>query len=99
MKINLLRVRTILRKFASDHRGQSMTEYALICALIAFGSTAGYKGVAEEVSVAYNHISGLFTSTGVFGSSGSGTGTGTGTGSGTGGDPHGGDPHGGGFGH
>ncbi len=90
MKINFLRFRTTLWKLVSDHSGQSMTEYALMCALVAFGSTAGYKGLAEEVSVAYNHISGLFTSSGIIGGTGGGQ---------NGGRQNGGDQGGGGHDH
>ena len=51
-----------VRRFISASRGQSMTEYALICAMVAFGATAGYSAVASELAGAYNQISAMFTS-------------------------------------
>lgn len=99
MKVNISRIQRELKKNALADCGQSITEYALLCALVAFGATAGYRGLAVEVGVAYTHVSSLFTD--AFGSGSGGQGSGS-QGSGDpgsnppgGGDPHGGDPHGG----
>jgi len=73
MKIDFPRVCVRLIRFISADHGQSMTEYALICALMAFGATAGYKSLADGVSEVFNHISATFVSAFATGSGGSGT--------------------------
>jgi Flp pilus assembly pilin Flp len=79
MKVNISRIQTKIKKIALADRGQSMTEYALICALLAFGATAGYRGMAEEVGVAFTHVSSMFTD--AFGSAGGANGSNSGGGS------------------
>jgi Flp pilus assembly pilin Flp len=66
MQVGISRVHAIFKKIGLTDRGQSMTEYALICALVAFGATAGYHGVADGIASAYNTISTDFS--GAFGS-------------------------------
>ena len=61
MEVNISRIQSKIKKNALADCGQSMTEYALLCALVAFGATAGYRGLAIEVGVAYTHVSSLFT--------------------------------------
>jgi Flp pilus assembly pilin Flp len=97
MKGNIYKIGTRFARSISADCGQSMTEYALICALLAFGATAGYQGLASEVASAFNQISSLFDAN-------LGTGGGAGTGSPpAGGAGHSGDPGGsggpGGLGH
>lgn len=43
-----------------DVRGQATSEYVLMVALVAFGATAGYRGVADGIALGYNHISTQF---------------------------------------
>jgi len=88
MKIFFPRICGNVTNFIRDNRAQSVSEYALICALLAFGATAGYRGLADEISAGYNQISALFASSGLLGS-GSGSG-----GSGSGGQGSGGSPAG-----
>ena len=76
MKTDFPRVCTRFVRFVTADRGQSMTEYALICALMAFGATAGYKSLADGVSEVFNHFSVVLSST--FGGSGAGSGGQTG---------------------
>ena len=72
MKIDISRIQVNLKRIALADCGQSMTEYALLCALVAFGATAGYRGMATSVANAYNTISADFA--GVFGSASGGSG-------------------------
>lgn len=60
MWVHIPRYRRSIGRFVSADFGQSMTEYALICALMAFGATAGYKSLADGVGNAFNHISTTF---------------------------------------
>lgn len=73
MKIDFPSVCARLIRFVSADRGQSMTEYALICALMAFAATAGDRGLADGVSEVFNHISSTFVSAFASGSGGGGT--------------------------
>lgn len=81
MKIDFPRVCARFIRFVSADRGQSITEYALICALMAFGATAGYKSLAEGVDEVFNHISATFVNAFATGSGGGGGGTAAGAGS------------------
>ena len=72
MKINISKIQVNLKRIALADCGQSMTEYALLCALVAFGATAGYRDMATGVASAYNTISADFA--GVFGSAAGGSG-------------------------
>ena len=76
MQVDISRIQTKIKKIMLADGGQSITEYALLCALVAFGATAGYRGMADEVGVAYTHISTLFTD--AFGSGGGANGGNTG---------------------
>jgi Flp pilus assembly pilin Flp len=57
MKIGISKFQTVVKKIALADCGQSMTEYALMCALVAFGATAGYHNLAKEVANAFDTIS------------------------------------------
>jgi pilus assembly protein Flp/PilA len=46
-----------LKRLLADEYGQDLVEYALIVALIAFGATAGMKGMAGGLNKAFNTIS------------------------------------------
>ena len=43
-------------EIALSDSGQDLVEYALAVALIAFGTTAGLKDVANQVNQAFTHI-------------------------------------------
>lgn len=47
----------LLRDFISRDAGQDLVEYALVVALIAFGSVAAMKGLSTEIKTAFNVIS------------------------------------------
>jgi len=57
MQVFVAGFRAIFSRLSATDCGQSITEYALICALIACGTAAGYKGVAVAVSDVFNQIS------------------------------------------
>ncbi|HUD54517.1 MAG TPA: hypothetical protein VMR02_04790 [Terracidiphilus sp.] len=99
MKVNISGIQSKIKKVALADCGQSMTEYALICALLAFGTIAGYNGIAIKVSNVYTQISAAFASALNSGGSGNGS-NGQASGS-AGGGPPGGHDHGapGGHGH
>jgi Flp pilus assembly pilin Flp len=97
MKIDISRIQVNLKRIALADCGQSMTEYALLCALVAFGATAGYRGMATSVANAYNTISADFA--GVFGSASGGNSGGNGGGNNGGGDNGGGNGGNGGGGN
>jgi Flp pilus assembly pilin Flp len=79
MQVGISGIRAVFKKIALADCGQSITEYALMCALVAFGATAGYQGLAEGIASAYNTVSMDFS--GAFGSaSGSSYGGGKGAG-------------------
>jgi Flp pilus assembly pilin Flp len=66
MQFRISRCQTTFKKFALADGGHSITEYALMCALVAFGATAGYQGLAAGMASAYNTVSADFS--GIFGS-------------------------------
>ncbi len=91
MEVNISRIQSKIKKNVLADCGQSMTEYALLCALVAFGATAGYRGLAIEVGVAYTHVSSLFTDAFGSGSGGNGGDNGGGNSGNNGGGNNGGD--------
>ena len=99
MKVDIRKIQARIKRIVSADHGQSMTEYALICALLAFGTIAGYNGIAIKVSNVYTQISAAFASALNSGGSGNGS-NGQASGS-AGGGPPGGHDHGapGGHGH
>jgi pilus assembly protein Flp/PilA len=46
-----------MRNLMSQEEGQDLVEYALVVALIAFGSTLAMKGLSSEIKTAFNTIS------------------------------------------
>ena len=63
MRVRISRLGSDAKQIVLADRGQSMTEYALICALLAFGTIAGYNGVAVKIGNAFNQLSSTFAST------------------------------------
>jgi Flp pilus assembly pilin Flp len=57
VRISVSIIRERIVKLLRKDGGQAITEYALLCALIACGVTAGYTGVAQEVNAVFNDIS------------------------------------------
>jgi pilus assembly protein Flp/PilA len=53
MKANILNT---LRSLHHDESGQDLIEYALVAALIAFGSVATMTTLAGSISTAFSHI-------------------------------------------
>jgi pilus assembly protein Flp/PilA len=46
-----------LKTLINREEGQDLVEYALVVALIAFGSTAGMSSLAQGIDTAFNQIS------------------------------------------
>lgn len=57
MNTLLLKLYCKLQDWASYEEGQDLVEYALVVALIAFGATAGMKGLATGLNKAFQGIS------------------------------------------
>jgi pilus assembly protein Flp/PilA len=57
MNTLLLELHVKLQDWTSREEGQDLVEYALVVALIAFGATAGMKGVATGLTSAFHNIS------------------------------------------
>jgi pilus assembly protein Flp/PilA len=53
MKANVLRT---LRNLHNDESGQDLVEYALVAALIAFGSVAAMSALASNLSTAFSNM-------------------------------------------
>ena len=53
----LLKLYIKLHDLAAREEGQDLVEYALVVALIAFGATAGMKGLATGLNSGFNNIS------------------------------------------
>jgi pilus assembly protein Flp/PilA len=53
----LLKLYVKFQDLASREEGQDLVEYALVVALIAFGATAGMKGLASGINTAFGNIS------------------------------------------
>jgi pilus assembly protein Flp/PilA len=45
-----------------DESGQDLIEYALVCALVAFGAIAGMKTLASGINNAFGNITNTLTS-------------------------------------
>lgn len=46
----------VLRSTLMDENGQDLIEYALVCALIAFGAITGMTGLATKINSAFGTI-------------------------------------------
>jgi pilus assembly protein Flp/PilA len=57
MNTLLIKLHVKFQDLINRTEGQDMVEYALIVALIAFGSTVGMGMVATELNTAFNTIS------------------------------------------
>ena len=57
MKNLVIQMYVKLHDLMNREEGQDLVEYALVVALIAFGSTAGMGAVATELNTAFNTIS------------------------------------------
>ncbi len=53
MKMNLFRM---LQTLHHDESGQDLIEYALVAALIAFGSVVAMNGLASDINKAFTSI-------------------------------------------
>lgn len=53
----LLKLYIKIQDLTSREEGQDLVEYALVVALIAFGATAGMKGLATGLNTAFSNIS------------------------------------------
>jgi pilus assembly protein Flp/PilA len=53
----LIKLYVKFQDFATREEGQDLVEYALVVALIAFGTTAGMKSLATGISTAFTNIS------------------------------------------
>jgi len=53
----LLKMYVKFQDLTSREEGQDLVEYALVVALIAFGTTAGMKALAGGLNTAFNNIS------------------------------------------
>lgn len=62
MKIGIFAIASNIAKLVRDETGQAVTEYLLLCALLACGATAGYTGVAQAVDGVFNQVSTTFMS-------------------------------------
>ena len=60
VKIDISAMKRMIAELMRADRGQAITEYALICALLACGVTAGYTGVAQAVDSVFNAVSATF---------------------------------------
>jgi pilus assembly protein Flp/PilA len=45
-----------------DEAGQNLVEYALVVAMIGFGTVAGTSNVAKGINTAFNHVSSVLSS-------------------------------------
>lgn len=57
MNTMLLKLYVKFQALASREEGQDLVEYALVVAVIAFGATAGMKGLATALNTAFSGIS------------------------------------------
>ncbi|MGO9432661.1 MAG: Flp family type IVb pilin [Terracidiphilus sp.] len=53
----LLNLYAKLRLLVGREEGQDLVEYALVVALIAFGSVAAMKGLSTEIKTTFNVVS------------------------------------------
>ena len=52
----------VLTSTLKEENGQDLIEYALVCALIAFGAIAGMTGLAGKINTAFGNIGNTLTS-------------------------------------
>ena len=57
MKNLIFKLFVMFQDLKSNEAGQDLVEYALVVALIAFGSTAGMRTLATGINSAFNTIS------------------------------------------
>jgi pilus assembly protein Flp/PilA len=57
MKNILFKLFVTFQELKNNESGQDLVEYALVVALIAFGSTAGMSSLANGINSAFNTIS------------------------------------------
>jgi pilus assembly protein Flp/PilA len=54
-------MKQLLRKFATDERGQDMIEYGLMAALIGLGTLAGLRGMKTSISNSFGQVGNTLT--------------------------------------
>ena len=52
-----LKLFSAVRNLLAREDGQDLVEYALVCAIIAFGAVTAMKGLSAEINVAFKTIS------------------------------------------
>jgi pilus assembly protein Flp/PilA len=57
MRSGFSRITCQLWRLITQEHGQDLVEYALVVALVAFGATAGMKGLAIGLNAAFSNIS------------------------------------------
>jgi pilus assembly protein Flp/PilA len=57
MNTMLIKLYLKLQSLKNNEEGQDLVEYALVVALIAFGATAGMKGLASGINSAFSDVS------------------------------------------
>ena len=57
MNTLLLKLNSKFQDLLSGEEGQDLVEYALICALLAFGIVSGMSSVAKGIDTAFSNIS------------------------------------------
>lgn len=62
MRDLFLRILVFARTRIPDEAGQNLVEYALIVAMIGFGTVAGTTNVAKGINTAFNHVSSTLNS-------------------------------------
>lgn len=58
----LLNLYIRFQNMVNSEEGQDLVEYALVVALIAFGTTAGMSSLAGGINTAFNNVSTKFAS-------------------------------------
>jgi pilus assembly protein Flp/PilA len=57
MNTMLIKLYLKLQALKNNEEGQDLVEYALVVALIAFGATAGMRGLASGINLAFSDVS------------------------------------------
>jgi pilus assembly protein Flp/PilA len=57
MNILFLKLNSKLQYLLRGEKGQDLVEYAMVCALLAFGIVAGMSSVAKGIDTAFSNIS------------------------------------------
>jgi pilus assembly protein Flp/PilA len=57
MNTLLLKLNSKFQNLLSREEGQDLVEYAMVCALLAFGIVAGMSSVAKGLDTAFSNIS------------------------------------------